>query len=121
MSDILIVEDSETISTELKHIVESLDMNPIIATNGQEGIELWQRNKNIKIILCDIHMPLMDGLEMIEEISNTLGERTLPKILMITTETSSEQKLKARQLGVTGWILKPFDQESITEIISKII
>ena len=97
MGTILIVEDSETVRSELKIIVEGLDHTAILAANGAKGYEQWTNNEDICLILSDVYMPVMDGLEMCEQIYDNLGERKMPSILMITNETSL-QDLQTKEI-----------------------
>ncbi|MFK7827091.1 MAG: response regulator [Oligoflexales bacterium] len=121
MGTILIVEDSETVRSELKIIVEGLDHTAILAPNGAKGYEEWTKNDEICLILSDVYMPVMDGLEMCEQIYNNLGDCKMPSILMITTETNQEMKKKAKGIGISGWILKPFNPEIISQVIFDIL
>ena len=121
MGTIIIVEDSETVRSELKIIVEGLDHTAILAANGAKGYEQWTQNEDICLILSDVYMPVMDGLEMCEQIYDNLGDRKMPSILMITTETNQEMKKKAKEIGISGWILKPFNPEIISQVIFDIL
>lgn len=121
MGTILIVEDSETVRQELKGIIEALGHQVIVAPNGAKGYEEWVQNNSIDLVLSDVHMPVMDGLDMCKEIHQNLGGRMMPSILMISTETNREMKNKAKQFGVAGWILKPFNPETISKVILEIL
>lgn len=125
MKTVLIVEDSDTVRTELKSIIEDAGHKALLADNGAEGLELFQNSTDdIALVLSDIYMPVMDGLDMCEQIMlycKSKSKIKAPNILMITTETNQSMKEKAREIGVSGWILKPFESDAVSTAITNIL
>ncbi len=113
---ILIVDDSD-IGREV--IKKSLMMNGYTeleeAENGAAGLEKAKAHQgNIKLYLLDINMPVMNGLELLEAIR--AFDKSTP-VVMLTTETDKAKMAKAKEMGATGWIIKPFDGEKLTNVI----
>ena len=118
MSRIMIIDDSESIREFLKAVLEAAGNEVISAENGQDALDKLQTD--IGLILCDFHMPVMDGIEFIRQARQIEDYKYIP-ILMLTTENSVEQKKIAREAGATGWITKPVTPDKINEFLTKII
>ena len=89
--------------------------------NGIDGLEQLKKiDGRVMLIITDLFMPEMDGLELIKEIRKDDQYKYVP-ILMLTTESQMEKKLVAKKEGVTEWIEKPFDQERLMKIVQKVI
>lgn len=114
----MIIDDSESIREFLKAVLEAAGNEVISAENGQDAIEKLQTD--IGLILCDFHMPVMDGLEFVRQARQKQEFKYTP-ILMLTTENSVEQKKIAREAGATGWVTKPVTPDKINEFVIKII
>lgn len=114
----MIIDDSESIREFLKAVLEAAGNEVISAENGQDALDKLQ--KGINLILCDLHMPIMNGLEFVHQARQREEFKYIP-ILMLTTENSVEQKKIAREAGATGWITKPVTADKINEFVSKII
>ena len=86
------------------------------------GSRVWKRHaaEKFDLVITDLNMPLMDGIEMIT------GMRKLPAysftpILMLTTESQAEKKDAGRKAGATGWIVKPFQAEQLIAVVQKLV
>ena len=119
MSNILIVDDSSLIRSVATSAAKEAGHNPIVATNGQEGIEMIHSNQ-IDIIFSDVNMPIMGGLEMVEKIKTTPEYRFVP-VVMLTTESDETLKAKGKALGVKAWMLKPFNKEKFFMALKKLL
>jgi YesN/AraC family two-component response regulator len=104
---ILYVEDDLTTQEIIKDILSSSSKEVFIANDGQEGLELY-KEKQPDIVLSDIAMPNMDGLEMSEAIKKM--NPTQP-IALFTAFSESAFLKRAAELGVATYILKPLDEE----------
>jgi two-component system, chemotaxis family, chemotaxis protein CheY len=116
--DILIVDDSAAIRKILQRVLRQTEI-PLgslhEAGDGLEAIEVLKSQK-IGLILSDINMPNMDGLQMLTQIKANEAWRSLP-VVMITTEGSQTRVMEAVQLGAAGYVRKPFTAEQIKEKI----
>ncbi len=115
---VLYVEDEDVIRTQTADIFQSVFKETFIAQNGQEALNLFIENQNkIDIIISDINMPVMTGIEMAEHIAKNLTTTT--PIIFTTAYNSEEYLLKALELDIAKFITKPIKiKELITEIAS---
>ncbi len=115
----LIVDDSSV----MRKIVErslrqaGIDLNQVIeAGNGAEALAVLQEQQ-VDLILCDINMPVMDGLEFIKQLREVEKAKGVP-VIMITTEGSEAHVVQALSCGARGYIRKPFTPEQVkTQVI----
>lgn len=113
---VLIVDDSPTIRTTLKNTLESAGIPFIEAEDGVQGLEFIRNNYNISMVISDVNMPNMDGLEMITK-ARSMGFSK--PIIMLTTESAPDMVRKAAALKVAGWIIKPFVPEEMIGVVKK--
>ncbi len=107
-STILIVEDNEDMLQFLTEIFEPI-YHVDSAMNGKEALDIIKVNLP-DIILSDVMMPIMDGVELCEKLKNNFETSHIP-IVMLTADSSEEQKLKGLKIGADDFITKPFDVE----------
>jgi len=115
---ILTVDDSVSIRQMISFTLRGAGYEVTEAVDGQDALDKSQR-ETFNLVLTDINMPRMDGLELLEKLRGLTPYKTIP-ILMLTTESCSEMKAKGRAAGATGWLVKPFNPKSLLEVISKV-
>jgi CheY-like chemotaxis protein len=106
MDTILIVDDSTTVRKVLIHTLKVKNYRCIEASDGFEAIEKLAQNPDIKLIISDLNMPNMDGIEFIGTIRNDPQYQDLP-IIMLTTDSSHENKKLAFDTGANLYLVKP--------------
>ncbi len=116
---ILFVDDSGSIRTLVRMILENAGYEVIAGEDGTDALP-HLNGQHIDLVITDLHMPKMNGLELIKEIRKRQEYKYVP-ILFLTTETKPELKQEAKAAGATGWITKPFDKEKLLKIIKKVI
>jgi two-component system, chemotaxis family, chemotaxis protein CheY len=120
--DVLIVDDSAAIRKILQRVLRQTDV-PIgevfEAGDGLEALNVMSSHK-VGLILSDINMPNMDGLQLLGEIKAKAEWKTVP-IVMITTEGSHNKVIEAVNLGAAGYVRKPFTAEQIKEKLIGIV
>jgi len=116
---IVIVDDSASIRNLVEFTLQNSGFEVLSASNGQEALKLFDGRK-IHLLLTDLHMPVMTGMELIAEVRKMENFQYLP-ILFLTTETQHSIKQEAKKLGATGWIVKPFDENKLVATIRKVI
>jgi two-component system chemotaxis response regulator CheY len=116
---ILTVDDSRTMREMLRRALEASGFNVVQAEDGVHGIEVLQGMEYPDVIITDVNMPRMDGLQFIEEVRSDQSFRAIP-ILVLTTESDAEKKARARRAGATGWIVKPFDPVKLVDAIKRV-
>lgn len=114
---ILYVEDNEEARGQTVKMLENYFSDITVATNGEEGLNLFKEN-SYHIIFSDIEMPVMDGITMIGHIRKLNKE--IP-IVILSAHNNEKYFLETIKAGIDGYILKPYDFEQITEVITKII
>jgi two-component system chemotaxis response regulator CheY len=117
MKRALAVDDSATMRNLVKIALESEGFTVDTAENGKEALELTKKN-TYDIVISDINMPVMDGLQFLKEFRET-NKRT--PVLMLTTETEARKKEEAKRLGATGWIVKPFKPEDLVKVVKRVV
>jgi two-component system chemotaxis response regulator CheY len=118
----LIVDDSSV----MRKIVErslrqaGIDLTEVFqAGNGAEALVVLQAS-SVDLILCDINMPVMDGLEFVKQLSGVPNAKGVP-VVMITTEGSEAHVVQAISCGARGYIRKPFTSEQVKEHVVPIL
>ena len=117
---IVIVDDSPTVRLSLKKCIEPLGHEVIMAEDGLDGVEKVKGHLPVDLVITDINMPRMDGLALSRELKNSPETRHIP-ILVITTEGSGKMKDEAKEIGVSGWIVKPFQPDLIRKSIDAVV
>jgi CheY-like chemotaxis protein len=115
ITTILLVEDDQLDAMDIKRSLDKLNVlyKLVVAKNGEEAIDMMKGNHEVTlenlpdIILIDINMPRMNGLEFLQVIRETPEWKRI-KCFMITTSDEKVDKEAAKKLGVSGYILKPF-------------
>lgn len=120
MKKILIVDDSSMMRLVVSKAAKKLNYEVIEASNGKEGLEQLMLHEEVDLILCDINMPVMNGMEMIEKLKEDEKLQFIP-VVMLTTESKEELKQQGRDLGVKAWMVKPFNEKTFTKAMMKLL
>jgi len=118
----LIVDDSSTMRKIVERSLRSAGV-PLAAVfeagNGVEALGLLKENR-VDLILCDINMPVMDGLEFVKQIGGVENGKGVP-VVMITTEGSESHVVQALSCGARGYIRKPFTPDQVKEHVISLL
>lgn len=114
----LVVDDSVSTRFVVKAELQSIGYNADEAEGAETALELLSKNE-YNIILTDLHMPGISGLELIKRIRAIHNHKFTP-ILLVTTEGKESFKSEAKKLGATGWITKPFDPEKLKLTVKRL-
>jgi len=120
--NILIVDDSATMRTVVKRTVDMSGLNIgtfYEAENGKHALELLKENW-IDLVLADINMPIMDGIEMTEHMQTDPELCRIP-VIVVSTEASSARIEELKGKGVKGYVHKPFTPEKIRDVINHVL
>ncbi|CAK0753724.1 Response regulator [Gammaproteobacteria bacterium] len=120
MAQVLVVDDSSTVRNDVCGFLTSNGLMVTHAVDGKDGLEKLKVDSAIKLVLCDINMPNMDGLTMAEKIRSELKNTTV-NIIMLTTENNPAMKERGKAAGIKGWIVKPFNGPAVISSIKKLI
>ena len=117
---ILIVDDSATMVLSVK---STLEMNGFTVETAGDGVQALAKLKSglkPNLIITDVNMPNMDGLELIRNVKTLPGFRFTP-ILTLTTESQAVKRDQAKQLGATGWLVKPVSGPDLIKVIKQVL
>lgn len=117
MHKLLTIDDSKTIRLILQRAFKEFDCSLVEAANGEEGLKAAAEHKP-DIIILDITMPTMDGIQMLTLLRQR-GDNT--PVIMLTAEGGATSVEKAKHLGVSDYIAKPFQNEALVEKVMKVI
>lgn len=112
MANVLVVDDSSTMREIVASFLTQNGFEVALATDGRDGLDQLRRDPGIRLVVSDINMPNMDGLTMAEKIRTELGNKGV-RIVMLTTEDNAVMRSRGREIGVTGWIVKPFNGNAV--------
>ena len=112
MAQVLVVDDSNTMREIVSGFLSQNGFEVTVAHDGRDGLQRLLDDPGIRLVVSDINMPNMDGLTMAEKIRKDLGN-TAVRIVMLTTEDDAGMRARGKDIGITGWIVKPFRGEAV--------
>ena len=116
---VLTVDDSKTVRIIVKKAFKPYDVEILEAANGVEGLALAAK-ENPDLILLDVTMPVMDGVEMLTKLKSDAALKSIP-VIMLTAEGGRDNVLKIAKIGVRDYLVKPFKEEVLVEKSSRVI
>ncbi len=119
MQSILAVDDSASIRKLVTYVLEGAGFNVVLAEDGVEALD-YARDNDVDLVLTDINMPNLDGIGLIERLRELPSYKYVP-LLVLTTESGNDMKMRGKQAGATGWIVKPFDPQQLIAVIKKVL
>ncbi|WP_054674952.1 response regulator [Parasalinivibrio latis] len=119
MHKILAADDSVSIRQMVSHTLKEAGYMVETANDGAEALNKAKTGK-FDVIISDVNMPVMDGLEFVRQL-RTVPQYKFTPILMLTTETSSEKKSQGKAAGATGWIVKPFNPDTLLKTLQRVL
>lgn len=119
MLTILTIDDSRVMRQMLQATLAGAGHTAIQASDGQEGLETLGTAGHVDLIITDINMPRLDGFGFIEKARQMPTHRATP-ILVLSTESGEDKKSRARTAGASGWIVKPFNSETLLRAVRRV-
>jgi two-component system chemotaxis response regulator CheY len=117
---ILVVDDSPTMLMSLKSSLELAGFAVDTASDGAKALTRLASSPKPDLIITDVNMPTMDGMELIKNVRGLPGFRFTP-ILTLTTETQPEKRAEGKRLGATGWLVKPVAAAELVKVIRQVL
>lgn len=117
---LIIAEDSRTIRDQLLFFLKLPELDVLPAEDGLEALALFDANQDrVRMVLTDIHMPNLEGLEF----SRILREdrKFTGPIIVLTQQGDNAMIKRAKELGVNGWLIKPFKGDELLQIIKRVL
>ncbi len=119
MQKILIVDDSATTRQIIGFCLRNAEYEVVEAVDGRDALEKLKAHK-VQLMLTDLYMPHLDGLELAKLVRAIEQYRFLP-ILVLTTEAKIDRKAEGQAAGVSGWFVKPFEPTQLIKVIKRLI
>src|SRR3982751_6869251 len=115
---VMLIDDSATVRHLASRALSAAGFGIIEATDGIDALEKIATADDVELIVCDVNMPLMNGIEFIEALSHTGA--VPPPVIMLTTEGHPDLVRTAKACGARGWMVKPFKPELLVAAAKKI-
>jgi len=119
MPRILVVDDSSTMRHVVSLALEKAGYETEDAEDGTDALEKVER-RNFDLIISDVNMPKMDGIELVRAIRARPESRFVP-VVLLTTEWKESRKAEGKAAGATGWIVKPFHPEKLLAVVKRVL
>jgi two-component system chemotaxis response regulator CheY len=120
LNKILVVDDSSLIHQMYRLVMSRYKCEIVDAMNGQEALDILSVQNDIQLILLDINMPVMNGVQFLEKASK-IGLPSKVPVIVISTEGKEEDTLRGLRLGAKGYLKKPFNPTDLYGLIEKIL
>ena len=114
MKRVMTVDDSATVRNVLSMSLEAAGYEVCFATDGEDALRKMQ-GEEFDLLVTDLNMPRMSGIDLIKEVRRMPGKRFMP-IIMLTSSNQPEMKLAGKAAGASGWITKPFEPKQLLSI-----
>lgn len=117
---VIFVDDSETALASTRMVTSQMPIEVKQYTEAQNALAEIQAGMTPDLIITDLNMPVMNGFEFLTELRKVPALTRTP-VLMLTTETKDELKQQGKALGLTGWIVKPFNPAQLKQAITRVL
>ncbi|HEY6723243.1 MAG TPA: response regulator [Polyangiaceae bacterium] len=116
---ILVVDDSRTVRQQVGGLLREAGYQVIEATDGVEGVEAIAATSDFSLVICDLNMPVMSGIDMLTVVKREPRNASLD-VLMLTTDGQPAVIARAKAAGARGWIVKPFKPDLLLAAVRKL-
>jgi two-component system chemotaxis response regulator CheY len=116
---IMTADDSASIRQMVSFTLQRAGFTIVEAVDGRDALEKLRRSP-VDMLITDLNMPQMDGIELIRQVRTLPMLKYIP-IIMLTTESQMDKKQAGKAAGATGWIVKPFEQEQLIAVVNKVL
>jgi len=119
MARILAVDDSPSMLRMVTLTLASGGHSVAQAADGREALAA-ARGEAFDVVVTDVNMPNMDGIELVQELRGLPAYRYVP-LLILTTEATAQRRQEGKNAGATGWLVKPFNPERLLAVVEKVL
>lgn len=120
MKKILLVDDSSTMLTSMTQLISDMGHAVTAANSGEAAMTTIGGGESFDLMITDLNMPGMNGIELIAQARKTPKFRFAP-ILVLTTEMRASKQQEAKQAGATGWLTKPVKKEQLVAALDRVL
>lgn len=117
---IMIVDDSPTMLMSLEGMLSRAGFSVSKAKNAEEALAILKGGSKPDMIITDLNMAAMNGIQLIREVRRLPGYSFIP-IVMLTTEYEQQKRDEAKSAGATGWMVKPVQPQAMLQIVKQLI
>ena len=117
---VIFVDDSETALASTRMVTDSMPITVKQYLSAVDALNEIKGGMVPDLIITDMNMPVMNGFEFLQGLRAVAGTARTP-VLMLTTETRDELKAQGKALGLTGWVVKPFNPAQLKQAISRVL
>ena len=117
-SIVMVVDDSATVRLQAGRALTQAGFEVVEAVDGIDALEKLEARRDIGLIVCDVNMPRMNGVEFVEALAKRPGWK--PPVIMLTTEGHPQLIQRAKASGAKGWMIKPFKPEILVAAAKKL-
>ncbi|MGE5476799.1 MAG: response regulator [Bacteroidales bacterium] len=119
MTTVFLIDDSATVLMSMETILNKAGYQVAKASSGEEAVDKLQKGLKPNLIITDIHMPGMNGIDLIRKVRGMAGFQFIP-ILVVTTESQQAKRDEARAAKATGWLVKPVQPDDLLKVVKQI-
>ena len=112
---VLVVDDQPLIVEELCEFLESSGYRCVPCESGQQAVERFKGDGDIGLVLCDLHMPGLDGIQLVQQLQQIAGKHRAFEAIMLTGRADKQDVIKALRAGVSDYYQKPIDLDELLE------
>jgi len=116
-TSILVIDDSMMVRKQVGNALRAQGYAIVEAVDGVDALSKLEATPGTRLVVCDVNMPRMNGLEFLEQLSTR--KLSVP-VVMLTTEGQPELIQRAKALGAVGWLVKPFKPELLLATAKKL-
>ena len=116
---ILVIDDSASLRQVVGIALKTAGYEVAEACDGQDALGKLDGGQ-VHLMICDVNMPVMDGISFVKEVKKLPNYRFVP-IIMLTTESRENRKVEGQMAGAKAWVVKPFRPEQMLQAVSKLI
>jgi two-component system chemotaxis response regulator CheY len=115
LKKVLIVDDSAPVRQQVGLALKQAGFEVVEAVDGLDGVEKFSKVGGFSMVICDVNMPRMTGIEFLEKVGSSVP------VVMLTTEGQADLKKRAKALGARGWIIKPFVPDLLVAAVKQLV
>jgi len=116
---IMVVDDSPSVRQLMGFSLTNANYRVVEASNGQEALELFDK-EDVSMVITDLNMPKMDGLQLIKELRGGRACRFMP-IVLLTSESEQENRQRSKDVGASAWLNKPFKPTQLLQMVRMVL
>jgi two-component system, chemotaxis family, chemotaxis protein CheY len=117
---IMTVDDSPTVRQMLSFTLEDAGYQVLEAVDGVDALRKITSGEKVDMLITDLNMPNMDGIDLILAIRSDAANRFIP-IIMLTTEAQESKRQEGKKAGASGWIVKPFKPHQVLAVVRMVL